>query len=144
MRTTCHEVCPCQVWSRTACWSLHISGRTFVTAHDGISSISQHTAYARRRVIRWCPSKYSAHPQQVSATPARSIWAGYMLRGSALRFWVDFAAFLSVSGRGSYTNGLGRLSEYAKVPVCDFSTLAGYPTFVAVKFGDQRLAGCCE
>ena len=102
---------------------MRISVCTFVTAHDGISGISQYVAYARGRVIRWCPSKYSAHPQQVSATRGEA--EGHILRGSA-SFWVDFAAFLSVSGQGSYINGLGRLDEYAKLGVCDFSTLPGY------------------
>jgi hypothetical protein len=86
----------------------------------------------------WCPSKYSAHPQQVSATRGEA--EGHILRGSA-SFWVDFAAFLSVSGQGSYMNGLGRLDEYAKLGVCDFSTLTGYLEFVRVTFGDERLAG---
>ena len=38
-------------------------------AHDKIFSISQYTVHALRKVIRWFPSKYSAHPQQVPAAP---------------------------------------------------------------------------
>ena len=81
---------------------------------------------------------YISHPQQVSATRGEA--EGHILRGSA-SFWMDFAAFLSVSGQGSYMNVLGTLDEYAKLGVCDVSTLAGYLEFVRVTFGDERLAG---
>ena len=66
-----------------------------------------------------------------------------VIHASASWFWVNFGAFPSVSWRGSYPNGMGRLSEYAKLGVCDFSTLVRHPKFVPVKFGDERLAGCC-
>ena len=102
---------------------MHISGRTFVSAHDGIVSISQYTAYARGRVIRWCPSKYSAHPQHVSATPAGSIWRNRVIHSSGSWFWVDFAAFLSISEAGSCKNELWRRRENAGTRIGEFSTL---------------------